>query len=115
MFHMLFALAGNGAKSTVCLNNNSNQNNGQVVSRVTPSISLLIESLIQQLCMLFEGDNLVRRNKLYFGNIFIFLIKIKATVYLIVLGATLCLYNFKIKYSNYRMDMLIFCLPIIVS
>ncbi|XP_029053340.2 eukaryotic translation initiation factor 2-alpha kinase 1-like [Osmia bicornis bicornis] len=58
---------GNGAKTTVCLNNDSNQNNGQLVSRVTPSTSLLIESLIQQLCVLFEGDNLVRRNKLYFA------------------------------------------------
>nr|XP_003704942.1 PREDICTED: eukaryotic translation initiation factor 2-alpha kinase 1-like [Megachile rotundata] len=57
---------GNSARSTICLNNDTNQNNGQLVSIVTPSTSLLIESLIQQLCMLFEDDT-ARRNKLYFA------------------------------------------------
>lgn len=44
------------------------QAGGQVVGRVSPSTSLLIEALIQQLCALFEGDT-ARRNKLYYGEI----------------------------------------------
>ncbi|XP_015438135.1 PREDICTED: uncharacterized protein LOC107193247, partial [Dufourea novaeangliae] len=56
---------GSDAKTTICVDNDSSHNSGQVVSLVTPSVSLLIESLIQQLCTLFEGDT-VRRNKLYF-------------------------------------------------
>lgn len=43
------------------------QTGGQVVGRVSPSTSLLIEALIQQLCAVFEGDA-VRRNKLYYGK-----------------------------------------------
>ncbi|XP_046413550.1 eukaryotic translation initiation factor 2-alpha kinase 1-like [Neodiprion virginianus] len=42
------------------------QAGGQVVGRVSPSTSLLVEALIQQLCTLFEGDP-VRRNKLYYA------------------------------------------------
>ncbi|XP_048508178.1 eukaryotic translation initiation factor 2-alpha kinase 1-like isoform X2 [Athalia rosae] len=42
------------------------QPSGQVVGRVSPSTSLLIEALIQQLCTLFEGDH-TRRNKLYYA------------------------------------------------
>ncbi|KZC08125.1 Eukaryotic translation initiation factor 2-alpha kinase 1 [Dufourea novaeangliae] len=57
---------GSDAKTTICVDNDSSHNSGQVVSLVTPSVSLLIESLIQQLCTLFEGDT-VRRNKLYFA------------------------------------------------
>ncbi|XP_017758254.1 PREDICTED: eukaryotic translation initiation factor 2-alpha kinase 1-like isoform X2 [Eufriesea mexicana] len=57
---------GNNVKSTICLDNESKQNNGQTVSIITTSTSLLIESLIQQLCVLFEED-LVCRNKLYFA------------------------------------------------
>ncbi|XP_003692497.1 eukaryotic translation initiation factor 2-alpha kinase 1-like [Apis florea] len=56
-------LLGNDAKSTICLDN-ENKNNGQIISIVTTSTSLLIESLIQQSCMLFEDDS-ERRNKLY--------------------------------------------------
>lgn len=67
-------LLGNDAKSTVCLDS-ENKNNGQIVSIVTTSTSLLIESLIQQSCMLFE-DDLERRNKLYFGNVIKLLKKI---------------------------------------
>ncbi|XP_053979974.1 eukaryotic translation initiation factor 2-alpha kinase 1-like [Hylaeus volcanicus] len=57
---------GNDTRSTICVDNNSNQSNKQVVTVATPSTSLLIESLIQQLCTMFEGDK-VRRNKLYFA------------------------------------------------
>ncbi|XP_033333508.1 eukaryotic translation initiation factor 2-alpha kinase 1 isoform X2 [Megalopta genalis] len=57
---------GKDTNTTVCMNNDGSQTKGQVVSIVTPSISLLIESLIQQLCTLFE-DDIVRRNKLYFA------------------------------------------------
>ncbi|XP_015601983.1 interferon-induced, double-stranded RNA-activated protein kinase isoform X2 [Cephus cinctus] len=39
---------------------------GQIVGRASPSTSILIESLIQQLCTMFEGDA-VRRNKLYYA------------------------------------------------
>lgn len=42
------------------------QPGGQVMGRVSPSTSLLIEALIQQLCTLFEGDA-ARRNKLYYA------------------------------------------------
>ncbi|KOC59655.1 Eukaryotic translation initiation factor 2-alpha kinase 1 [Habropoda laboriosa] len=57
---------GNNARTTIRLDNENNHNNEQVVSIVAPSSSLLIQSLIQQLCILFEGDS-VRRNKLYFA------------------------------------------------
>ncbi|XP_076638827.1 eukaryotic translation initiation factor 2-alpha kinase 1 isoform X2 [Colletes latitarsis] len=57
---------GSNTRSTLCVDNNTNQNNGQVVTVVAPSTSLLIGSLIQQLCTLFEGDK-VSRNKLYFA------------------------------------------------
>ncbi|XP_078042379.1 eukaryotic translation initiation factor 2-alpha kinase 1 isoform X2 [Augochlora pura] len=57
---------GKDTNTTVCVNNDGNQTKAQVVSIVAPSISLLIESLIQQLCTLFEDDT-VRRNKLYFA------------------------------------------------
>ncbi|XP_050574606.1 eukaryotic translation initiation factor 2-alpha kinase 1-like isoform X4 [Bombus affinis] len=56
---------GNNANPTLCLDNESNLNNRQIVSIVRTSTSLLIESLVQQLCILFEDDS-VRRNKLYF-------------------------------------------------
>lgn len=67
-------LLGNDAKSTICLDN-ENKNNGQIISIVTTSTSLLIESLIQQSCMLFE-DDLEHRNKLYLGNVIKLLKKI---------------------------------------
>ncbi|XP_050574605.1 eukaryotic translation initiation factor 2-alpha kinase 1-like isoform X3 [Bombus affinis] len=57
---------GNNANPTLCLDNESNLNNRQIVSIVRTSTSLLIESLVQQLCILFEDDS-VRRNKLYFA------------------------------------------------
>ncbi|XP_076642291.1 eukaryotic translation initiation factor 2-alpha kinase 1 isoform X2 [Halictus rubicundus] len=57
---------GKSTNTTVCVNNDRSQTTGQVISIVAPSISLLIESLIQQLCTLFEDDT-VRRNKLYFA------------------------------------------------
>ncbi|XP_033195283.1 eukaryotic translation initiation factor 2-alpha kinase 1 isoform X1 [Bombus vancouverensis nearcticus] len=57
---------GNNANPTLCLDNESNLNNRQIVSIVRTSSSLLIASLIQQLCILFEDDS-VRRNKLYFA------------------------------------------------
>ncbi|KAG7208659.1 hypothetical protein KM043_014863 [Ampulex compressa] len=58
---------GNDTRTTIRLDtNNENQTNGQIIERVDPSHSLLIESLIQQLCTMFEGDT-VRRNKLYFA------------------------------------------------
>lgn len=45
-----------------------NQNDRQLV-QVTPSTSMLISSLIQQLCAMIEEDK-TRRNKLYYGNLF---------------------------------------------
>ncbi|XP_031828561.2 eukaryotic translation initiation factor 2-alpha kinase 1 isoform X1 [Nomia melanderi] len=57
---------GNNTRTTIRVDNDNSQIKGQVVSIVTPSVSLLIESLIQQLCTLFENDP-VRRNKLYFA------------------------------------------------
>ncbi|XP_043254555.1 eukaryotic translation initiation factor 2-alpha kinase 1-like isoform X3 [Colletes gigas] len=55
---------GSNTRSTICMDNNTNQSNGQIVTVVAPSTSLLIGSLIQQLCTLFEGDK-ASRNKLY--------------------------------------------------
>lgn len=56
---------GNNMRSTLCLDNTSeNQANAHIVQRTTPSANILIESLIQQLCTMFEEDKL-RRNKLY--------------------------------------------------
>ncbi|XP_076750522.1 eukaryotic translation initiation factor 2-alpha kinase 1 isoform X2 [Xylocopa sonorina] len=55
---------GNNARSTIRLDNDNNHNNGQIVSIVTASTSLLIESLVQQLCMLYESDPRWRK-KLY--------------------------------------------------
>ncbi|XP_043510018.1 eukaryotic translation initiation factor 2-alpha kinase 1-like isoform X2 [Frieseomelitta varia] len=57
---------GNDAKSTICLENENNQNDRQIVSIVTTTSSLLIESLVKQLCILFEDDS-VCRNELYFA------------------------------------------------
>lgn len=51
---------GTHARSTARLENASKQ----IVGIVTASTSLLIESLVQQLCTLFEGDP-ITRNKLY--------------------------------------------------
>lgn len=60
---------GNNMRSTLCLDNTSeNQANAHIVQRTTPSANILIESLIQQLCTMFEEDKL-RRNKLYLGNL----------------------------------------------
>lgn len=58
-------------RSTICLNNTKTQANGQIAQRCAPSSSVLIGSLIQQLCTIFESDK-VRRNKLYYGNLFFF-------------------------------------------
>ncbi|CAL7948953.1 unnamed protein product [Xylocopa violacea] len=55
---------GNNARSTIRLDNENNHNNGQIISIVTASTSLLIESLVQQLCMLYESDPRWRK-KLY--------------------------------------------------
>ncbi|KAK2582511.1 hypothetical protein KPH14_004809 [Odynerus spinipes] len=58
---------GNNVKTTVRWENRSEtESNGQVIPCVAPSTSLLIESLIQQICTMFEGDT-IRRNKLYFA------------------------------------------------
>lgn len=80
---LLYYFLGTNANPTLCLDNESNLNNGQIVSIVRTSTSLLIESLIQQLCILFEDDS-VRRNKLYFGNIFIFFITTNFYIFLLV-------------------------------
>ncbi|XP_076670116.1 eukaryotic translation initiation factor 2-alpha kinase 1 isoform X2 [Andrena cerasifolii] len=57
---------GNNTRSTICMDSDSSQTNGQVVSIAASSTSLLIESLIEQLCTMFESDT-VRRNRLYFA------------------------------------------------
>ncbi|XP_035739609.1 eIF-2-alpha kinase GCN2-like isoform X1 [Vespa mandarinia] len=57
---------GNNTKTTIRWDTRSEtQNNEQIIPAATSSISLLIESLIKQICTMFEGDT-VRRNKLYF-------------------------------------------------
>ncbi|XP_043681694.1 eukaryotic translation initiation factor 2-alpha kinase 1-like isoform X2 [Vespula pensylvanica] len=57
---------GNNTKTTIRWDSRTEtQNNGQIVPATISSISLLIESLIKQICTMFEGDT-VRRNKLYF-------------------------------------------------
>ncbi|XP_046828766.1 eukaryotic translation initiation factor 2-alpha kinase 1-like isoform X2 [Vespa crabro] len=57
---------GNNTKTTIRWDSRSEtQNNEQIIPAATSSISLLIESLIKQICTMFEGDT-VRRNKLYF-------------------------------------------------
>ena len=58
------------------MDSENSQTNGQVVSIAASSTSLLIESLIEQLCTMFETDT-VRRNRLYFGNLSTILIEIK--------------------------------------
>lgn len=77
-------LIGNKTRSTIYINNDSNQTNGQVVT-VEPSVSLLIQSLIQKLCILSE-ENPVHRKKLYFGNSYMFLKKIKFDLFLSILN-----------------------------
>jgi len=58
-------------RSTFCVNNvNENQNNGAIASQeqqITQATGILIESLLQQLCTMLEGDK-IRRNKLYYSN-----------------------------------------------
>jgi len=58
-------------KSTFCLSNvNEDQNNGTITSKeqqITQATGILIESLLQQLCTVLEGDK-IRRNKLYYSN-----------------------------------------------
>ncbi|XP_012232268.2 eukaryotic translation initiation factor 2-alpha kinase 1-like isoform X1 [Linepithema humile] len=57
---------GNNTISTLCLNNISKtETSGQIAQRCAPS-SVLIGSLIQQLCTIFESDK-IRRNKLYYA------------------------------------------------
>ncbi|CAD1473469.1 unnamed protein product, partial [Heterotrigona itama] len=56
----------NDAISTICLENENNPNDKQLVSIVTTTSSLLIESLIKHLCILFEDDS-VCKNELYFA------------------------------------------------
>ncbi|XP_011140623.1 eIF-2-alpha kinase GCN2 isoform X2 [Harpegnathos saltator] len=56
---------GKNMMPTLRLNNIENENNKQVV-QITSSTSMLIASLIQQLCTMIEEDK-VRRNKLYFA------------------------------------------------
>ncbi|XP_039308075.1 eukaryotic translation initiation factor 2-alpha kinase 1 isoform X2 [Solenopsis invicta] len=57
----------NNTNSTICVDNDI-QNNGKVVPQtghqVTQATGVLIESLLQQLCAMLEGDK-DRRNKLY--------------------------------------------------
>ncbi|CAK9801674.1 Eukaryotic translation initiation factor 2-alpha kinase 1 [Anthophora plagiata] len=57
---------GNNARTTIRLDNENDHKNEQVVNIAAPSTSLLIQSLIHQLCILLEGDS-VCRNKLYFA------------------------------------------------
>ncbi|XP_043275311.1 eukaryotic translation initiation factor 2-alpha kinase 1-like [Venturia canescens] len=57
---------GNHSWTTRYIEESDVQTSGQIVGRVAPATSLLIESLIQQLCTMFEGDTL-RRNKLYYA------------------------------------------------
>ena len=57
---------GNNTGTTICVDSDSSQTNGQVVSIAASSTSLLIESLIEHLCTMFESDT-VRRNRLYFA------------------------------------------------
>lgn len=60
---------GNNITPTRRLDNiEVNQDNKQLVP-VAPSTSMLIASLIQQLCIMIEEDK-ERRNKLYYGNCF---------------------------------------------
>lgn len=62
-------MIGNNTKTTIRWDSRTEtQNNGQIVPATISSISLLIESLIKQICTMFEGDT-VRRNKLYFSNL----------------------------------------------
>ncbi|XP_018317462.1 eukaryotic translation initiation factor 2-alpha kinase 1 isoform X3 [Mycetomoellerius zeteki] len=58
--------SNNNMRSTFCLDDNDNEN-GSIAPRerqITRSTSILIESLLRQLCNLLEEDK-VRRNKLY--------------------------------------------------
>ncbi|XP_026672231.1 eukaryotic translation initiation factor 2-alpha kinase 1-like isoform X2 [Ceratina calcarata] len=58
---------GNDIRPTARLGNGtSNQNHRHVVNTYSASTSLLIGSLIQQLCLMFEADA-THRNKLYFA------------------------------------------------
>ena len=57
---------GNNTRTTICVDSDTSQTNGQIVSIAASSTSLLIESLIEQLCTMFESDT-VRRNRLYFA------------------------------------------------
>lgn len=79
-----YLLLGNNTRTTICVDNDSSQTNGQVVSIAASSTSLLIESLIEQLCTMFESDT-VRRNRLYFGNLSAFLKEIKFHILLLIL------------------------------
>lgn len=57
-------------RSTLRLNSiNENQSNGKIMQgeQIANATGVLIESLLQQLCTMLEGDE-VRRNKLYYGN-----------------------------------------------
>ncbi|XP_036140373.1 eukaryotic translation initiation factor 2-alpha kinase 1 isoform X2 [Monomorium pharaonis] len=60
----------NSTSSTFRINSKNNQNNGEVAQRtarqqaMTQATGVLIESLLQQLCAMLEGDK-VHRNKLY--------------------------------------------------
>ncbi|KAL6266287.1 hypothetical protein P5V15_003145 [Pogonomyrmex californicus] len=59
---------GNNTDSTICLDN-LNENQTRIVQqppRLNPATSVLVESLIQQLCTMLEGDK-VCRNKLYYA------------------------------------------------
>lgn len=65
--------AGNNEKSTFCLDNTKNEDKNKKITTIKsrePQITqftVLIESLLQQLCTILEGDK-VRRKKLYHGN-----------------------------------------------
>ncbi|KAL2737881.1 eukaryotic translation initiation factor 2-alpha kinase 1 isoform X1 [Vespula squamosa] len=58
---------GDNSKTTARWDNMTETESSEqaVVPATVPAISLLIESLIKQICTIFEGDT-VRRNKLYF-------------------------------------------------
>jgi len=58
---------------TFCLDDINENENRSITPReqqITQSTSILIESLLRQLCNLLEEDK-VRRNKLYYGNPFL--------------------------------------------
>lgn len=63
---------GNNEKLTFCLNTNEDKSNKEITTIQSQELQItqatvLIESLLQQLCYTLVGDK-VRRKKLYHGN-----------------------------------------------